>query len=326
MWYDIELLSSLRIPRCCFLHNTVLRSAQLHGFCDASEHAYAAVLYLSSSYENGCTDVKLNCSKTRVSPTKRQSILRLELLGAVILARLAYTVIPSLPPLAGTKFWTDSMTVLHWIRNRKNWKQYVQHRVDEIRQLTDADNWNHCPGSQNPAELPSRGLSASELLTYTLWWNGPCFIAQTLVNPPLFDDDITEEAQVELARTPSAFTQVLMSQEVTSRQYGISLENLMSCSQYSSLEKLLRVTAYILRFVNQVKGVKTMDTCELSLRPAEIVDAETLWIRSVQLTAFERKLQFLLKPSGNRPPLIDQFGLFIDAKQTLRCRGRINHS
>ena len=161
--HGLTLFSSIRIPRCLIVR-TMPKSTYLHGFCDASERAYATVLYLSSVYENEVVDVKLVCFKTRVSPTKPQSIPRLELLGAVILSRLVHTVTPLLPPLSGVSLWTDSMTVLHWIRNRKNWKQYVQHRVSEIKKLTNPDSWSHCPGIQNPADLPSRGLSATELL------------------------------------------------------------------------------------------------------------------------------------------------------------------
>ena len=95
------------------------------------------------------------------------------------------------------------MTVLHWIQNRKTWKQYVQHRVDEIRRLTDVLDWNHCPGTQSPADLPSRGLSAGELIDSTLWWNGPPYIAHALVNPLELTDYVTEEARAELAKTPS---------------------------------------------------------------------------------------------------------------------------
>ena len=78
---DLVLLSELKIPRCCFLISSHPVSISLHGFSDASEHAYAAVLYLSSTYLDGQVEVNLLCSKTRVAPTKKQTIPRLELLG-----------------------------------------------------------------------------------------------------------------------------------------------------------------------------------------------------------------------------------------------------
>ena len=45
-----------------------------------------------------------------------------------------------------------------------------------IRKLTSKETWRHCPGSLNPADLPSRGLSAKELSTNKIWCNGPEFL------------------------------------------------------------------------------------------------------------------------------------------------------
>jgi len=317
--HDLTLLSSIRIPRC--LIRTLPKSTYLHGFCDASERAYAAVLYLSSTYENGVIDVKLICAKTRVSPTKPQTIPRLELLGAVILARLVHTVLPLLPPLSGTALWTDSMTVLHWVRNRKNWKQYVQHRVNEIRELTDSNSWNHCPGTQNPADLPSRGLTATELLGSPLWWNGSPFIAQIQIELPNFTDDMPVEAQAELAKTPTNVTRVLTNQEITEHD-GVHL--LIDCTKYSDLGRLLRVTAYALRFVCALRS-STSYRHHL-LRAKEITSAEILWIKGIQRVAFHHELQYLKKPAGARPLLISQFNLFVDTNGLLRCVGRLNLS
>ena len=198
------------MPRCCILVDQYPTSVWLHGFSDASQHAYAAVLYLSSSYADNHTEVRLLCSKTRVAPTKRQTIPRLELLGALILARLVQSVSASLPVLNGTYLWTDSMTVLHWICNKKVWKQYVQHRVNEIRELTDSSYWKYCPGMLNPADLPSRGLGAIDLINKTLWWNGPEFIATSNICFPVVPDiDVTSETQTELSKCQPTMTRTL---------------------------------------------------------------------------------------------------------------------
>lgn len=66
---------------------TTSRLHHIHGFC-ASDRAFAAVVYLYTEYSNGDVDVQLVASKTRVAPLKRQTIPRLELLGALVLARL----------------------------------------------------------------------------------------------------------------------------------------------------------------------------------------------------------------------------------------------
>ena len=63
-------------------------TCQLHGFCDASTWAFAAVVYLRCFYSDGTVELNLMTSKTRVTPIKGQTIPRLELCSAVILARL----------------------------------------------------------------------------------------------------------------------------------------------------------------------------------------------------------------------------------------------
>ena len=70
---------------------------QLHCFSNAASQGYTAVVYLRTEYPDGSVDVKFVASKTRVAPVKRQSIPHLELLGAVILARLAHTILSLFP-------------------------------------------------------------------------------------------------------------------------------------------------------------------------------------------------------------------------------------
>ena len=138
---ELELLNNVRIPRYYFHANLKPNSIQLHGFSDSSKQAYAAVVYLRSSYDDGHIKVSLVSSKTRVAPLKQQSIPRLELLGTCILARLMDTVQRSLPQEIQTFYSTDSKTALCCITNEKPWKQYVNHRVAEIRTLTAKDEW-----------------------------------------------------------------------------------------------------------------------------------------------------------------------------------------
>ena len=68
--------------------------------------------------------------------------------------------------------------MLCWIQNERQWKQYVSHCADEIRRLTGKESWRVCLVTQNPADLPSRGLSAEDLVNSSLWWEGPQFLRQ----------------------------------------------------------------------------------------------------------------------------------------------------
>ena len=81
-------LSGVKIDRCYFIANATPTKIQLHGFCDASVEAYAAVLYVQTVYSDNSFSVSMLASKTRACPRKAQTIPHLELLAAVILSRL----------------------------------------------------------------------------------------------------------------------------------------------------------------------------------------------------------------------------------------------
>ena len=81
---------SISIPRCYF-NSVELCTCSLQGFCDASIGAYAAVVYLKIIAGTEVS-VKFVASMTRVSPVNKQTIPRLELLSAYLLAKLITAV------------------------------------------------------------------------------------------------------------------------------------------------------------------------------------------------------------------------------------------
>ena len=134
---EMSELNSVRIPRCYFCADSFIVSRQVHGFSDASNSAYAAVMYICTEYIHGAVDVKLVAAKTKVSPIKCQSIPRLELTAALLLAKLVNSTVLSLQLDVDTYYWTDFMSVLFWIQSNKPWKHFVHHRIQDIRRLTD---------------------------------------------------------------------------------------------------------------------------------------------------------------------------------------------
>ena len=174
---------TITIPRAYSYQLKVAERARLVGFCDASSKAYAAVAYLRIGGEH-TAQVEFLASKTRVAPTKAMTIPRLELLLALLLAKLCHSIEMALKPvlqLEETICYTDSKVSLYWIAGvDQEWKQFVENRVTNIRQLVPSQNRKHCPGKQTPADIPSRGMSPRDLESNKIWLNGPEWLAHQL--------------------------------------------------------------------------------------------------------------------------------------------------
>ncbi|KAL5502092.1 hypothetical protein EMCRGX_G008810 [Ephydatia muelleri] len=108
----------LQIPRCYFHGVEEPHSCELVGFCDASQRAYAAVVFMKIG-SAGKGAVRFVASRTRVAPMNSLTIPRLELLAALLLARLLSNTMQALQPeqkFDKTSCYTDSKIVLYWIR------------------------------------------------------------------------------------------------------------------------------------------------------------------------------------------------------------------
>jgi hypothetical protein len=164
--HEFKDCQPVRISRCYTQALDGVESYQLCGFCDASNTAYAAVIYLlMRSGETKRTMILT--SKTRVAPMQQQTIPRLELLGALLLSRLIKKVTNILNTeiyLEAPVCFTDSQVVLCWIKGAdKDWKPFIQNRVMEVRRSVPVGCWRFCSGKDNPADLPSRGISIKQL-------------------------------------------------------------------------------------------------------------------------------------------------------------------
>ncbi|XP_047027916.1 uncharacterized protein LOC124635998 [Helicoverpa zea] len=94
-WYEISknlpLLADLRIPRKVICDSP--KFIELHSFCDASQVAYGACIYMRSLNKDNEVTVRLLCSKSKVAPVKPTTIPRLELCAAVLAANLWHFLI-----------------------------------------------------------------------------------------------------------------------------------------------------------------------------------------------------------------------------------------
>ena len=106
------------MPRCFVSPNEPSPINQLHCFCDASQLAYGAVIYIRShSADNISTGFVI--ARAKVAPLKQISIPKLELQAAVLGCRLMQFVSQQLTkPVTSRHIWSDSEAVLAWIKSK----------------------------------------------------------------------------------------------------------------------------------------------------------------------------------------------------------------
>ena len=318
---ELPTLASLRIPRCavCSTPRQVL-PFELHLFCDASPLAYGVAVYTRHKTKGGTFKVQLLMSKSRVAPLKTTSLPRLELLACLLAARL-WNYLLGITETANCHdfFWNDSSIAIQWIAaDAKRWETFVRNRVLEIQRLTSGYSWRHCASNDNPADLLTRGVAAEALTRKALWWAGPSWLSQhhmqwpSKISSTLSPDAIHSETIEVTSACPTAV--VVPS--------APPCEPLLEVANYERLSRLLRVTAWIMRFRRNASSKEPSSAGPLTA--SELNEAEMYWLRLVQHTAFASEIMAL--EAGQQVPKISSvltLQPFLDRDKVLRLGGRL---
>ncbi|XP_075163040.1 uncharacterized protein LOC142235664 [Haematobia irritans] len=301
-------VDEIRIPR--WVKYSPNCKIQVHGFCDSSELAYAAAMYLRVEVgENIYTNLLV--SKSKVAPIKKVSLPRLELCGALLLAELADSVLPQL------KFensilvpWSDSMIVLAWLRKPSyTWTTFVANRVAIIQEKVGG-NWRHVPTIENPADLATRGVTPLELKASTLWWEGPPWLKGPESYWPV--NKLLPETSLESKPLKTHIARSTIEEDFLSR--------------FSSLSRAVHVTAYIFRFFRKTHPITKKSVCFESKR---LTAAELTFVR-YRLMSLSQRMHFareyaclsrMKKLESNSSIL--SLTPFLDKDSLIRANGRL---
>ena len=213
--------------------------------------------------------------------------------------------------------WLDSQITLHWLLSKKKLQQFVANRVNEIHRLLPGFMWHYYPTECNPADLLTRGISSQCLKTSKLWYQGPDWLTQESQWPTW---NVNEVLHLQVDEEPDTDT-CLLTQSTTTIP---GIHNVIPVSNYSTLQRLLHVSAYTLRFIHNVRHHSNRKDGPLSAEETDT--ARCRWIYACQRTSFPKEIHHLQINNGKQIPIVRQLRLFLDKSGYLCCGGRIHNA
>lgn len=315
-WCDVLAdVRRFRIPRCYSPNLVKATEVQLHCFADASEEAFAAVIYWRIRHGGECTTAFV-AGKTRCAPLKTLTIPRLELQAAVLATRLHQTIKANHNLfVTQTIFWTDSRTVLQWLRStQRRFRPFVAHRVAEVLDSTHESQWRWLPTKDNVADDATRCRTPSQFDPESRWIRGPAFLRQDEdvwpVMPAVETGDDSDELPEEIRPRFAGATR--------------SSECFIDVYRFSSFYRLSRAVGWALRFADNARARgRGMERRDGELTAEEVWAATEHLCHIAQREGFPAEYAALIeeKPIA-RSSAIRVLMPYIDERLTMRVYGR----
>ncbi len=284
---------------------------QYHAFGDASEHAFAAVVYVRATGPEGGVYTNIVMAKTRVAPRRSISIAKLELQAALLAVRLmGYVLAAVREPPVRKFYWTDSTCVRHWVRQTASFhKPFVANRIGEIQTETEPQEWRHLPGVLNPADEATRAeLTTSNPLVTTRWIEGPSFLR---LPEDQWPPDLQAQRCLEEIRPKYEFATFHVGVKATPGEW-------FDATRYSDLQKARRVMAYVIlatQLLRRQTGTRMLTVSLFS-------KADNYLAKMAQEASYPLERKGTIKassPIATLSPFLDEDGL-------LRVGGRLAES
>ncbi|XP_026746147.1 uncharacterized protein LOC113507491 [Trichoplusia ni] len=280
----------------------------LHGYCDASNKGYCAVVYYR--VETHTIKTGIIASRTKLAPLKPISLPRLELSGAVLLSKLLKQVRDAMRLKESQTFaWTDSTIVLSWLMGDPNrWQIFVSNRVVEILENVSITQWFHVKSKENPADIGSRGMNLNNLINNKLWWEGLEWL---------------KHKNIIYSKPNIPTTDLEMKKVKVNAQLEKNIPMLIS-EEFDTLQELLKTIIYSLRFLNSKKSPENINK---EITTDEVENALTKCIRIAQDQEFSKEIEALQKQRNvARESSLRNLNPYLDEKRLIRVGGRLRNA
>ena len=168
-------------------------------------------------------------------------------------------------------------------------------------------SWLFCPWVQNHADIPTRGSFLKDNDIKKFWLEGPPFLQ-------LYQEDWPSTKNLENYKYSESHCLV----ELSNSNIDTDMKNIFSFEKYNSFDKLITITSFVLRFIDNIKlrlENKTLVVGNLTLD--EINCAKCLYIK--------RKQKGFLSNNEMKKELANNF-VFLKKNGLLCVKGRLQDS
>ena len=302
-----EAVSGMQFPRRTFNSDSPIK---LCVFTDASKEAYGCAFYVVQNEQR-----HLLFSKVKASPLKERTLPTLELLAVQLALKCFLTIfsdgLMKDVSFSDVNFFVDSQVVLSWVLTCKAPKKniFVNNRLKEIDSMLNQIkskfvkvNLAYVPSQFNLADLVTKPCSAKVFRDkFSTWIYGPDWLELPSDQWP----------KGQLGCIPHAYQGELVNPVLNVSDP----EPILDIRKYSSFTFLLGVMVKVCKFIVRVKKVNR--------DPVEM--ATNYLLKQMQSEEFSREIAYLKSPSAfnETPKLVSQLNLFLDQKDLIRSKGRI---